>query len=118
MNDLEKLMIYKQYLELIYYTETITIKYPKNEKLSLVTNIKNNTYEGMKKIILAKKEYNHGKRLAILNELDVDLKMLKVLIRASYKQKYINAKIYSAWSKKIFNVANLLGIWIKSCLKP
>ena len=72
----------------------------------------------MKKIILAQKEYNHGKRLAILNELDVDLKMLKVLIRVSYKQKYINAKNYAAWSKKIFNIANLLGIWIKSCLKP
>ena len=32
MNSLEDLMIYKQYLEMIYYTENITIKYPKNEK--------------------------------------------------------------------------------------
>ena len=72
----------------------------------------------MKKIILAQKEYNHSKRLTILNELDVDLKILKVLIRVSYKQKYINTKNYSAWSKKIFNIANLLGCWIKSCLKP
>ena len=71
-------MIYKQYIQLIYYTENITIKYPKNEKLALVTTIKNNTYAGMKKIILAQKEYNHSKRLTILNELDVDLKMLKV----------------------------------------
>ena len=53
MNDLEGLMIYKQYVELIYYTENITIKYPKNEKLSLVANIKNTTYSGMKKIIEA-----------------------------------------------------------------
>ena len=53
MNDLEKLMIYKQYVELIYYTEMITVKYPKNEKASLVAMIKNTTYSGMKKIILA-----------------------------------------------------------------
>lgn len=33
MNSLEDLMIYKQYLEMIYYTENITIKYPKNEKI-------------------------------------------------------------------------------------
>ena len=117
MSDLEKLIIYKQYIELIYYTENITIKYPKNEKSSLVATIKNNTYSGMKKIILAQKEYNHSKRLNILNELDTDLKMLKVLIRVSYKSKYISSKNYSAWSKKIFNISNLLGAWIKSCLK-
>ena len=117
MNELENLMIYKQYIELIYYTENITIKYPKSEKLSLVTSIKNNTYEGMKKIILAQKEYTKSKRIIILNELDTDLKMLKVLIRISYKSKYINSKNYAAWSKKIFNISNLLGAWINSCLK-
>jgi len=117
MNDLEKLVIYKQYIELIYYTENITLKYPKHEKLSIVSAIKNNTYAGMKKIILAQKEYNHSKRLVILNELDTDLKMLKVLIRISYKNKYISSKNYASWSKKIFNISNLLGAWIKSCLK-
>ena len=117
MNELESLMIYKQYIELIYYTEKITIKYPKSEKLSLVTSIKNNTYDGMKKIIQAQKEYTKSKRIIILNELDCDLKMLKVLIRVSYKNKYINSKNYAAWSKKIYNISNLLGGWIKSCLK-
>lgn len=33
MNSLEDLMIYKQYLEMIYYTENITIKYPKMKKI-------------------------------------------------------------------------------------
>lgn len=117
MNDLEELMIYKQYLELIYYTEKITIKYPKSEKLSLVSNIKNTTYNGMKKIIDAQKEYNKSKRIILLNELDTELKMLKVLIRVSYKNKYINSKNYSSWSKKLFNISNLLGGWINSCLK-
>lgn len=117
MNELEGLMIYKQYIEMIYYVENITKKYPKSEKLSLVTMIKNNTYSGMKKIIMAQKEYNKGKRIGILNEFDSDLKMLKVLIRVSYKNKYINSKNYSAWSKKIANIANLLGGWINSCLK-
>ena len=117
MNDLEGLMIYKQYLELIYYTEKITNKYPKSEKLSLVSTIKNNTYLGMKKIILAQKEYQKSKRIIILNELDTDLKILKVLIRVSYKNKYISSRNYAAWSKKIFNISNLLGGWINSCLK-
>lgn len=115
MNDVEGLMIYKQYMELIYYMENIVLKYPKFEKLSLVSNIKNNTYLGMKKIIMANKEFNKGKRINILNDLDTDMKILKVLIKLSYKKKYINGNNYRAWSKKISNIGNLLGGWIKSC---
>lgn len=115
MNDVEGLMIYKQYMELIYYMENIVLKYPKCEKLSLVSNIKNNTYLGMKKIIMANKEFNKGKRINILNDLDTDMKILKVLIRLSYKKKYINGNNYRAWSKKISNIGNLFGGWIKSC---
>ncbi len=117
MNDLEGLTIYKQYVELIYYTENITIKYPKVEKLSMVSEIKNITYNGMRLIILANKEFNKSKRLEILNTIDVELKMLKVMSRVSYKKKYINSNNYKAWSKKITNIGNLLGGWIKSCLK-
>lgn len=92
-------------------------KYPKVEKLALVSTIKNNTYEGMKKVILAYKYYDKKDKLKCLNELDVDLKMLKVLIRISKKRKYISKRNYEAWSKKINNIGNMLGGWIMSCLK-
>ena len=39
------------------------------------------------------------------------------MIRVSYKKKYINAKNYAAWGKKLANIGNLLGGWMKSCLK-
>lgn len=117
MNDLEGLMIYKQYLELIYYMENITIKYPKCEKSGMVSEIKKFTYDGMEMIILANKEYNKSKRIYILNLIDVDLKMLKVMIRISYKKRYINGNNYKVWSKKISNIGNLLGGWIKICQK-
>ena len=58
MNGVEDLIIYKQYMELIYYMEMILMKYPKSERFALVTNIKNNTYDGMKYIILAYKAFN------------------------------------------------------------
>jgi len=74
-------------------------------------------YEIMKKIILSAKEINKSKRIIILNELDVDLKMLKVYIRIAFKNKYISATNYGAWSRKITDVNNLLFGWIKRCLK-
>ena len=117
MNDLEELMIYKQYMELIYYTLNIVKKYPKSEKLSLVNDINGATYKGMRKIIEAQKLYNKVERLKVLNELDVELKMLKVLVRLSYRYRYISKRNYAVWSKKITNIGNLLGGWIKTCLK-
>lgn len=117
MSELEDLMIYKQFLELIYYTENIVVKYPKIERFCMVSNIKNLTYNCMRKIIKAQKEYDKYKRLSILNDIDVDLKMLKVMIRISNRKKYINYKNYAAWSKKITNIGNLNGGWIKSCVK-
>lgn len=111
----DELIIYKQYIELIYYTEMITEKYPKSEKLSLVTNIKNTTYSGIKKIIVAYKQYNKIDKLKYLGDLDNELKFLKVLIRVSYRRKYISNNNYKAWTKKITNICNLLGGWIKAC---
>ena len=117
MNDLEGLMIYKQYIELIDYTLMILKKYPKSERFSIVNDIKDSTYNGIKNIIIDNKEYNKIKRIIILNNIDNNLKLLKILIRISYKQRYISSKNYSSWSKKITNINNLLYGWIKACLK-
>ena len=116
-DTIENLMIYKQYLELIYYTENILKKYPKSERFALSTTIKNNTYEGIKYILLAYNEPRKDYKYSYLNKLDTNLKMLKVFIRLSYRLKYINAKNYAAWSKKLTNLGNLLGGWIKVCRK-
>lgn len=117
MKNAEDLIIYKEFIELIYYTEMITEKYPKNEKLAIVTNIKNTTYDGIKNIISAYKYYSKEDKLKELNKLDINLKFIKVLIRVSHKRKYISHKNYESWSKKLNNIGNLLGGWINSCLK-
>jgi len=92
MYKVEDLLIYKQYLELIYYIEGILIKYPKTEKNNLCIQIKFNTYNGIKLIIKAQKLKDNKIRLRVLGELDVCLKMQKVLIRVSKKKNYINVK--------------------------
>lgn len=96
MNNEEDLIIYKACLDLIFYTENITIKFPKVEKYSLVSNIKNNTYSIIKRVIMCYKIKDKLKRLTILNEIDVDLKMLKVLVRVSKKRKFISNNNYKA----------------------
>ena len=92
-------------------------KNPKCERFALASHIKKVTYEGMESIIYAYKYYDKTKKLESLNNLDVKLKMIKVLIRVSYKNKYISVQNYRAWSLKLSNVGNLLGSWINACLK-
>lgn len=113
----ENLLIYQKYLELIYYTNDLVRKFPKQERFVLVQEIKQNMYAGLKNLLFAQKEYNLQNRIKYLNILDVNLNILKVHIRVSYKSKYISTNNYSAWSSKITDICNLLGAWIKSCQK-
>ena len=101
---------------MIYYMLNIVLKFPEKESNSLVQDIKKTTYEGLKNIIYAQKEYNRKARLSYLSQLDAHLKMLKVFIRIAHKKKYITSKNYLAWSKKIANISNLMAGWIRACL--
>ena len=114
---LDGLVIYGKYLDLISYTEMILKKYPKQERFALASFIKNKTYEGMEYIIYAYKIYDKNKKMEAFNMIDTKLKMLKVLIRISYKNKYISLQNYHAWSYKLAHIGNLLGGWINSCRK-
>lgn len=115
--DIEELDIYKNYIDLIYYTEMITRKYPKYEKFCLVNDIKCRTYKGLELIIRCYKLYKREDKLKLLNELDVLIRCIQVFVRVSYKNKYITNNNYFAWSNKLFNIGNLLGGWINSCVK-
>ena len=56
--DKQSLLIYKYYLDLVYYTNTLCIKYPKSEKLALASETKQSLYNGLRELIYALKEYN------------------------------------------------------------
>lgn len=115
MTSLEELKIYQNGVDLLFYTYKITIKYPKHEKNSLVKDLKQHTLEFLNCIIKAQKNYNINNRLEYLDKADSELKVIKILVRVSYKFKYINSKNYGAWSRKLSNVANPLNGWIKKC---
>lgn len=116
-NQATNLKIYQKYLELIYYSNDIVRKFPKCENFSLVKEIKNSLYVGLRNLMYAIKCYNRQDKLRYLNEFDINLNLLKVQIRLSYKYKYITIQNYQSWSKLITDICNMLGGWINSCLK-
>ena len=50
-NNESTLKIYQKYLELIYYSNDIVKKYPKSENFSLVNEIKNSLYVGLRNLM-------------------------------------------------------------------
>ena len=111
------LKIYQKYLELIYYSNDIVRKYPKSENFALVKEIKNALYIGLRNLMYAIKCYSKKDKLTYLNEFDINLNLLKVHVRLSYKYKYISMQNYQSWSSIITDICNMLGGWISSCLK-
>ena len=111
------LIIYPKYMDLVYYSNDLVRKFPKCEQFALVKEIKSTLYSGLRCIIYAIKLYNKQDKLRYLRELDVNLNLLKVHIRISYKYKYITMNHYQTWSNQLTDISNLLGGWINSCLK-
>lgn len=111
------LIIYPKYMELVYYSNDLVRKFPKCEQFALVKEIKSTLYSGLRCIIYAIKLYNKQDKLRYLRELDIQLNLLKVHIRISYKYKYITMNNYQTWSNQLTDISNLLGGWINSCLK-
>lgn len=116
-NNHNNLKIYQKYLELIYYSNDIVRKYPKSENFTLVTEIKNSLYIGLRNLMYAIKCFQKNDKLKYLNEFDINLNLLKIHVRLSYKYKYISVQNYQTWSTIITDICNMLGGWINSCLK-
>ena len=117
MSSKNNLVIYKKYMELIYYTNDIVKKFPKSETFALVKEIKTSMYSGLRLLMYAIKSYKVQDKLKYLDEFDINLSLLKVFIRLSYKYKYISSQNYSSWSNIVTNICNMLGGWISSCQK-
>ena len=111
------LTIYQKYLHLIDYSNDIVRKYPKCERFSLVEEIKRSLYTGLRLIMYSIKSFKPQDKLKYLNEFDVNLSLLKVQVRLSYRYKYITMQNYTYWSSLITDICNMLGGWINSCLK-
>lgn len=112
-----RLIIYEKMNGLIFYSKNLTQKFPKSERFDLCTDIKETLYKILRKVIYAWKERNNNKRVQILNEIDVELYVLKTLTRLSFEYKYITPKNFMVWNEKISEVGKMIGGWLKTCQK-
>ena len=104
----------KKLMNCYFIPKTYFGKYPKAERFDLCTDIKERCYKMLRLVMYAWRTKNRDKQLEYLTDCDVELAVLKTLIRISYKMKYITDKNYMAWSNKISEIGKMLRRMDKS----
>lgn len=113
----KQLIIYQKQVDLIEYTYNLLRKFPKSEKYALAADIKSSMFNALKLILRANKVYNNSQvRVYLLNELDAEVQIQKVMVRIAHGQRYISNKNYLEWSRRLDEIGRILGGWIKQTI--
>ena len=110
-NKDERLIVYEKITNLIFYAKNLLKKYPKSERFDLCADIKNGLY------FIAWKESDLKKRKEYLKNADIEIYVLKTLVRISFLSKYITEKNYMVWNEKLSEIGRIIGGWLKKCPK-
>lgn len=110
-----RLIVYERLYKLAFYTNNLLYKYPKYERFSLCTAIRNIDIACIEGVMFAWKTTNNNQRYNKLMEIDINLSVLKTFSRMSYELKYISDKNYIAWDNQIDEIAKMLGAWRNKC---
>lgn len=97
--------------DMILYGYPALEQFPKSQKFSLAQDIKRCMDQIMRLVIRANKRFI---KRTTLEELDVEVAALKVYIRIAHDLKYLDHHKYEEWSKRVVQVGEMVGGWIKS----
>ena len=106
--------IQQKVYDMIFYGNKCLIQFPKSERYALAVDVKKSMYKLLELIIVANKKYY---KKTTLQEIDVELEVLRTLIRLSMDLKYLPIRKYENWSKMLNEIGKMLGGWFKAINK-
>jgi four helix bundle protein len=86
-------------------------QFPKSEKFSMAQELKRTMIKVLELIIRANR--SRDKR-AFLNDIDVELEILRTQVRLAMELGFLPLKKYETWSGHLAEIGRMLGGWIKS----
>lgn len=89
-------------------------QFPKSERFILCADIRRSMYSMLRLTVVASKRYH---KKTTIQDLDIELAMLKNMIRVSYDLQYIDSKKYELWSRHLSEIGKMVGGWLKSVSK-
>ena len=112
---MEELLIKRKLEEMIQYGYVCMNRFPKTERHTLAAEMKACMYQSMRLAIAAAKRHH---RKTTLSELDVEMEMLKSLVRMSKDLSFLPFKQYELWQTMNVEIGRMIGGWLKSAQLP
>ncbi len=97
--------------ELSAYSYIVLHQFPKMERFLLCSEIKTSLNTITRLIVTAWKKYH---KKTTLTELDIEIEILRVLVRRAWLLQYISSDRLRIWNNHINEIGKMTGGWIKS----
>lgn len=97
--------------DMIAYGYTVLQQFPKSEKHTLAADIKQSMFKLLELVIICNKKYY---KKNTMQELDVELDVLRSYIRLAMTLKFLPFKKYEIWSGYLNEIGKMIGGWLKS----
>jgi hypothetical protein len=108
---IEELKVRQKIEDMMVYAYQALNQYPKSEKHCLVAETKASMFQLLELVIICNKKYY---KKNTLQELDVELDVLRSYVRLGFNLYYLPPKKYEIWSKLNDEIGRMIGGWIKS----
>lgn len=96
----------------IQYMLEVILKISRTEKFSIGTEYKNSMYKMLESIMYLNK-VDIKERLSIINKIDADLSVQRILLRIMYKNAWIDKKKFEYAMSLIYELGKIIGGLVK-----
>jgi len=107
----EAFLLLRKMEDMIKYGYACLRRFPKSEKFTLAAEIKQCAYAVLRLNITANKRYY---KKTTIRDMDVEMEMLKHLVRLAYDLKFLPHKQYESWQRMNVEIGRMIGGWLKS----
>lgn len=95
---------------MIVYGYSALRQFPKSEKHTLAAEIRQCMYQLMRLVITTNRRYH---KKTTISEVDVELDVLRSLVRASHQLGFLPIRKYQLWSEHLYEIGRMVGGWLK-----
>lgn len=92
------------------YTHQAVAQFPKSERHVLAADVRGQVNRIIRAVHVA---WKRKQKSAALFDLDIEIEVLRGLVRKAHRLHYINTHRLEVWSRHVNEVGRMVGAWIK-----
>lgn len=103
---MDGLVLYQKLVDLADSLFPVVESFPRSERFALCTQIKNSVFTLLRQTIRLQKS---REKLRNLFELDLELEMLRFLVRYAHRRRYLSVKRYELTAQRLSEIGKIVG---------